>query len=101
MNSLYCDFSHEQLEEFKKKIHSKIHWLLIYKEDYICKDFDSYFNDVMKYISSLNKIFNENPMIIELLVTLQMAYDDTLESNFVFKKYRKHILDAHMIVDKL
>ena len=101
MNGLYGDFSEAQLNEFKKKLHSKIHWLLIYKEADDCQYFEEYFETLMKYIGSLNVVFGYNSMIIELLTTLQMAYDESKRQDFNFKTYRKYVLDAHNIVDKI
>lgn len=94
-------FSYSQINEYKKRLHSKIHWLLIYKETEDCDCFDEYFDNLMNYIVALNKVFNQNPMVIELLVILQMAYDESKKDNFNFKTYRKYILDSHNIVDKI
>lgn len=94
-------FNCAQIDDLKKKLHSKIHWLLIYKEADDCQFFKEYFDNLIKYIYALNSIFNKNATIIELLTTLQIAYDETLREDFTFKNYRKYVLDAHNIVDKL
>ena len=79
MKYLYGHFSDEQFERFKKQLHSKIHWLILYKdpkkkEEYPNVDFNKYF------------------------VT---AYRETKQNPFNYHNYRKCILDAHSLVDKI
>lgn len=101
MHGKYGEFSITQIEEYKKKLHSKIHWLLIYKESGDDESINTYFENLMRYVSSLNIVFDDNPLIIELLTNLQMAFDENTKSNCNFKIYRKYILDSHNIIDKL
>lgn len=91
----------EQLNEFKKRLHSKIHWLLIYKEADDCDFFDSYFNKVMQFVVGLNEVFDHSPDIIELLTVLQVAYIESRKEPFDHKAYRRSILEAHNIIDRL
>jgi len=102
MNTLYCDITEVQLDDFKKKLHNKIHWLLIYKEsDDFNVDFDNYFTELMKYVGSFSTIFNKDATTLEILTMLQMAYDESANDNFSHKRYRHYVLEAHNLVDKL
>lgn len=101
MTGKYGNFTEEQFTEFKKKLHSKIHWLIIYKEFDDCDFFNEYFISTMKYINGLNDVLDNNPIIVDLLVTLQVAYNESIKKDFNFKIYRKYILSAHNIVDRL
>lgn len=100
MNCKYGQFTNEQFEKFKEKLHSKIHWLLVYKEDK-CDFLSDYFETTMQYIGGLNEILEHNSLIIDLLVTLQVALDESKKSNCNFKIYRKNILEAHNIIERL
>lgn len=100
--SKYAKFTEEQFAEYKTKLHSKVHWLLVYKEENYAEDvLLNYFNSVMSYIGSLNEVFEYNPLVIDLLVTLQVSLDELSKQDFCFKVYRKNILEAHNIIDRL
>lgn len=101
MISLYCDFSKEQIEQHLKKLHSLIHWLLVYKD---AKDsvLDTYFPSVQYKLAGYNSLFMNPPEMVELMGLIEAANlerqkgdacDDAL--------YRRTILDAHALVDKI
>lgn len=99
INGRYGSFTEEQFMEFKKKLHSKIHWMLIYYEndEYDNEYLKNYFEGLMKYINGVNDILNNSPVVIELMATLQMAFNEFND----IKAYRKYVLSAHNIVDRL
>lgn len=99
INGRYGSFTEEQFTEFKKKLHSKIHWMLIYYEndEYDNEYLKNYFEGLMKYINGVNDILNNSPVVIELMTTLQMAFNEFNDA----KSYRKYVLSAHNIVDRL
>lgn len=106
MNTLYGKYGECQLSDYKKKLHSKIFWLLIYKdpetiEDYAYVDFDKYFRSLMKEINGLNDLLLCPPKLIEMMSLLQAAYKETEESEFDYRTYRKFILDAHNVLDEI
>ena len=101
MKGKYCNFTDDQFKEFAKRLHSKIHWLLVYKEADDCDFFSSYFDGVMQYVGGLNEILEHNALIIDLLVTLQVALDESKKKDCDFKVFRKNILEAHNIIDRL
>ena len=102
MDTVYGNINEAQLNDFKKKLHNKIHWLLIYKEsDDFTVDFDNYFTELMKYVGAFGTVFNKDSSILEILTMLQMAYDESANDNFNHKRYRHYVLEAHNLVDRL
>jgi len=102
MDGLYGKISDEQLADFKKKLHSKIHWLLVYKEeDSFDIDYDTYFTDVMKYIGSACEVLAQDSVALQIMTMLKMAYDETVLDEFNHSRYRHYILEAHNLVDRL
>ena len=106
MKYLYGHYSDEQFEQFKKQLHSKIHWLILYKDpekenEYPNVDFNKYFISLMQEIDSLNELLFFPPQIVEITCLLQTAYKETKQNPFNYHNYRKCILDAHSLVDKI
>lgn len=101
INGLYGNFTNSQISDYKKKLHNKIHWLLIYKENNDTARLEQYFPSLLKQISALNEIVKYDSALIELLSVLQAAYTESQNEICDFKMYRKFILDAHSIVDKI
>lgn len=101
MNGKYGTFTDEQLKSYSKKLHSKVHWLLIYKENQTFSGFNEYCEYLLKYINSLNKIVGDNSKIVDLMVMVQMAYSEASSDEFDFKSFRRYVLDAHKIIDEL
>lgn len=100
MKHKYGSFSQSQMSEYKNKLHNTIHWLLIYKEnDY--KLLDEYFNTTLLKLNALNEILFYPNSIVSLYTTLEAARVILNSNEFDFKAYRKLILDAHSLVDKL
>ena len=106
MKTLYGSLTQEQFQKYKDKLHSKIFWLILYKDpetngqfEYV--DYDKYFISLMDEINGLNDILMQPPEIVELMSVLQAAYNQTKEQEFVYSKYRKYVLDAHAILDKM
>ena len=100
MKTLYGEITEEQMAAQKRSLHSAIHWLLIYKEeDY--PQLNTYFTALLYRINGLNKLLREPPEIVELLSVLQSARDELDKQDFNFHWYRKCVLDAHSLVDKI
>lgn len=102
----YGTITEEQLKGYKERLHNRIHWLLIYK-DPKCdvedddKSFDFQFQDIMREIESLNSLLYYPVEIVELLILLESARQETLDENYNFWVFRKYILDSHGLIDKL
>lgn len=97
----YCNFKPGQLEDFKKRLHSKIHWLLVYKEADDCDFFFDYFQSVLDYVGGLNDLLDNSSCVINLLITLQVALNEAKKKDCNFKLFRKNIFEAHGIVDQI
>lgn len=106
MNHLYGSFSENQIQEYKVKLHKELFWLLLYKDpktidEYLNVDFDKYFVGVMKKINGFNDLMFNPVEIVSIMSLLQAAYRETKNVNFNWGQYRKLILDAHNLVDKI
>lgn len=105
MKTIYGNFKSSSVEEYKKQLHSRMFWLLLYKdpktaEQYKSVDFDKFFEMLMREITSLEAIMvSKPPKLLELATVLQAAYNETLKDQFDYHTYRKLVLDAHSILD--
>ena len=102
----YGKFTEEQIEGYKKKLHDKIFWLLLYKDpkikdEFANIDFYKYFDYVMKEINGINEMFNYPYEIVELISVLEAAWLESLQPDYEYQAYRKLIFDAHRLVDQL
>ena len=105
----YGSYSNEQFDEYKTKLHKKIFWLLIYK-DPNTKDqfpnvdtyaFEQYFKHVMLEIDGMNALLFYPVEICSIMSLLESAFHETQKEEFDFKLFRKLILDAHALIDKI
>ena len=102
MDGVYGKITEQQLSEFKKRLHSKIHWLLVYKEeDSFNVDYDTYFTELMEYIGQAGEVLRQDSIALEILTTLRMAYEETVKDTFSHYRYRHYVLEAHNLVDRL
>lgn len=106
MEYLYGKFSDAQVAEFKSKLHKKLFWLLLYKDpktaqNYTSVDFPKYFVNLMKEIDGLNELLCYPEPIIDICCKLQAAYRESCNEQFDYQVYRKFVLDAHNLVDKI
>lgn len=102
----YGECTVEQMNKHKNSLRKSIFWLLLYKdpnvtEDYTNVDYDKYFNGLMCRIAGLNELFGFPPDVITLLSMLQAAKQETEKDEFEFKTYRKLILDAGSLAEKM
>lgn len=100
MNTSYGSIPSSQVFAYKKKLHNKVHWLLLYKERND-KELNDYFISLLTQVVSLSEILPSQSAILELLVVLESAYDENLKIDCDYKKYRKYVLDAHTLIDKI
>lgn len=106
VDTLYGEITKEQFDDYKTKLHKKLFWLLLYKDPETCSDFDyvdfdKYITALMKEITGLSKILSSPCDLVELLALLQAAYNETYSDEFNYKSYRKFVLDAHNVLDRL
>ena len=96
MKTAYGEFEPEQFDEYKRKLHAKMFWLLIYKDPATCQNytdihFDKYFQSLLKAINGL----------IEVMSLLRAAYNESLRDPLDYAAYRKLVLDAHNALDRI
>lgn len=106
MKTIYGSFDKDQFERFKTKLHKELFWLLLYKdpktkEQYQNVNFEKYFDGLMRKINGLNELLFYPTEIVSIMSLLQAAFQETREESFNYLIYRKLILDAHSLVDKI
>ena len=106
MNHLYGEFETQQMEQYKVKLHKDLFWLLLYKDPrtkhkYENVNYDKYFIFLMKKIDGLNSLLFYPVELVDLLSLLESAYLETKKEEFDYSIYRKLVLDAHSLVDKI
>ena len=106
MKGKYWDFDDLQIDDYKDVLHKELFWLLLYKDPKTCNeykyvDYDKYFTGLMKQLDGLNELLLHPVQLIKLMSLLEAAFIETKEETFDYQSYRKLILDAHSLVDKL
>lgn len=106
MNTIYGHFDDLQIEEYKEKLHREMFWLLLYKDpktkdEFKNVNFEKYFTNLMKKIDGLNALLSYPVEIVSIMSLLQAALDESRNEEFNYSSYRKLVLDAHSLVDKI
>ena len=102
MDYLYGCFSNEQIIQCARQMHGEIHKLLLHKDPKVFdKVFDSdaefyiFFINTLKRYGGLNELLGEPEEMVNLMSTLQAAYDESRKLDFDFTEFRRLIFDAH------
>lgn len=106
MKTIYGFFDDIQFSKYKEKLHKEMFWLLLYKDPKTCEqysyvDFEKYMLYLMKRIDGLNALLSYPPEIVSIMTLLQAALQETRKDSFDYSVYRKLVLDAHALVDKI
>lgn len=106
MKHLYGYFADEQMENYKVKLHKELFWLLIYKDpktkdEYLNVDFNKYFDGIMRKMDGLNELLSYPTEIVAIMSLLEAALIESKKVDFDYKAYRKLVLDAHSLIDKI
>lgn len=106
MRHLYGNFKDEQMERYKVKLHKELFWLLLYKDpktkdEYLNVNFNKYFDGLMRKMDGLNKLLFYPTEIVAIMSLLEAAFMESKKADFNYQAYRKLILDAHSLVDKI
>ena len=106
MRNIYGEFTNEQMGNYKVQLHKELFWLLLYKDpktkdEYLNVDFDKYFDGLMKRLNGLNSLLFYPTEIVSLMSTLEAALLESQKPDFDYQAYRKLVLDAHSLVDKI
>jgi hypothetical protein len=93
--NIYEEMPTSQIAAEKKHIRSAIFKLLPFKEEsYEC--LDEYFNSVFQLLKGFNKVSGNQPEMVSIIS--KVAYAQDAED---FSEYRKAILDACGLVDRI
>ena len=106
MKYKYGQIPQQQLRDYKSYLHTKIHWMLLYKDpklegQYQHVDILKYISTVQRQLDGLNELFNYTPQLLVLMTLIEKAKQLCEEASFDFRVYRSLLLDAHSIVDEL
>ena len=106
MQTKYGHFEESQIKEYTIKLHKELFWLLLYKdpetkEKFPNMNYEKYFMGLMKKLDGLNELLMYPVEMVSIMSLLEAAYIETNKSEFDYKTYRKLILDAHNLVDKM
>lgn len=101
MENKFGEYSELQFEEYKKRLHSMIHYFLIYMEENQRDILEGYFDVVQTKLQGLNQLLKEPSEVVEIMVLIECARNEFHSSPFNRSKYRKLILDAHGLVNRL
>jgi len=96
----YGSFSSDQMQNYKKKLHSQVHWFLIYYENKY-RRLDEYFEEIQYYLNGLDEILCYPLEMVQLMSKIECARLEYNKSDCNYKLYRKSILDAHSLIDTL
>lgn len=106
ISHIYGTFSSEQFNDYKKQLHNKLFWLLLYqdpntKEDYPLVNIQEYFTSLLLELDGLNQLLSCPKELVSIMSILEEAKSQCMSEEFNFKVYRKLILDAHQLVDTI
>lgn len=101
MQNKYGTYTTQQFEGYKKRLHNMIHWFLIYVDEENFEDLSRYFDIVQIKLIGMNSLLNNPPEIVEIMGLLESAHIEFEKDNFNHKRYRKLILDAHELINRI
>ena len=96
----YGNYSPAQMHDYKKTLHSRIHWFLVYYETGF-KDLDRYIGETLFYLNGLNRVLKYPASVVHLTTMIENIRIYLNSPDFTFAKYRKLVLDAHSVIDTL
>lgn len=101
METKYCEFSNEQIEQTKKKMRTKLFFLLLLKDPnpkYVDKykdiNIDDVFEDILLTFGGFNSLLNHPQIMVSILSKIAGARDLVKSDDYQFSTYRKLILSA-------
>lgn len=100
MKYKYGEYPEEQFEGYKKRLHSLVHWLLIYAEEH-SPIIDDYFTKVQYKLDGLNELIGHPVQLVEIMNLVESARIEYHKPDYSHKVYRKTILDIHELIDKI
>lgn len=96
----YGEFSDEQFEDYKERLHSMCHLLLIHAEKQP-ELLPNYITKVQAKLNGLNSLLNYNKEIVNMMVHVEAAAQEFEKYQAKTDVFRKLVLEVHEIIDKL
>ena len=96
----YGEFSELQFEQFKERLHSMCHLLLIHAEKQP-ELLPNYIEKLQAKLNGLNSLLNYNKEIVNMMMHVEAAGLEFERSQAKTDLYRKLVLEIHEIIDKL
>lgn len=100
MKYKYGEYPKEQFHDYKKRLHSLVHWLLIYAEE-DTDILDDYFEKVQYKLNGLNELISYPTQLVEIMNLIESAKIEYNKGNYNHDIYRKTILDIHELIDRI
>lgn len=101
MHHKYGSYPKNQFHDYKKRMHSLVHWLLIYAENEDKSYVNNYFQIVQERINGLNELLDFPVQIIEIMSFIESAKIELNKDDYCHNKYRKIIFDVHELIDRI
>lgn len=108
MEYIYGEFTDNQIKINAKLMHNEIHKLLLYKDNSVIEqifsndtEYEKYFKNLLVRYGGLNTLLGEPPDMVSFMSTLQAAYDEVNSDKFSYRNFRRLILDAHGLIEKM
>lgn len=100
MKHKYGTFEDNQFDGYKKRLHSWVHWFLVYADN---NDpaLNDYFTKVQYKLNGLNELLNYPTQLVEIINLIESARIEYNKENFNHKLFRKTFLDIHELIDKI
>ena len=100
MDTKYGSFPKTQISNHKNELHNNVLALLYMKEEN-CGTLDDYFYSLLWRLNGYNEIFGNQPVMIDIMSNLEEARIEASKEIYNHRKYRKLVLDAFNMLDKL
>lgn len=106
MQYRYGNFPKKQISNVKTQIHKEMFYLLLYKDPKTSQNFSEvnfpkYYENFMRKLNGFNRLLNYPTEIVSIMSLLEAAYIETEKDDFDYRIYRKLVLDAHALVDRI
>ena len=102
MTYKYGVYPSNQFQSFKKRLHSWVHWFLIYVEqNEPHENVNKYFTKIQYEINGLNELLNHPAQVVEIMTLLESAKIEYNKPDFDYRVYRKIIFDVHELIDRI
>ena len=100
MNHKYGEFSKDQFQSFKKRMHGWTHFMLVYVEEQP-SILDNYLDKIQRKMEGLNSLLEYPVQVVEIMDLIESARIEFHKTPFNHRAYRKIVMDIHELIDRL